>query len=184
MVGLFCCDWQVKRSTLFNISLVLLFAFTVYMPNENFWPIKILTNQKLEFWEIYTTNISFASDITLILFFFLSVMEAMAVSTSAQGSEEFDRNAPRICGVCGDKATGFHFNAMTCEGCKGFFRWISHVSGFSACLQNHPFRHIIKLKWFPKSSDILWPESLASCDACDRVIVQSQHLPWISQLYS
>uniref|UniRef100_A0A4W4E2K3 Vitamin D receptor n=2 Tax=Electrophorus electricus TaxID=8005 RepID=A0A4W4E2K3_ELEEL len=50
------------------------------------------------------------------------LMEAMAVSTSAQGSEEFDRNAPRICGVCGDKATGFHFNAMTCEGCKGFFR--------------------------------------------------------------
>ncbi|KAL6483582.1 hypothetical protein MHYP_G00084540 [Metynnis hypsauchen] len=50
------------------------------------------------------------------------VMEAMAVSTSAQGPDEFDRNAPRICGVCGDKATGFHFNAMTCEGCKGFFR--------------------------------------------------------------
>uniref|UniRef100_A0A8C6ZKH5 Vitamin D receptor n=1 Tax=Nothoprocta perdicaria TaxID=30464 RepID=A0A8C6ZKH5_NOTPE len=35
---------------------------------------------------------------------------------------DLDRNAPRICGVCGDKATGFHFNAMTCEGCKGFFR--------------------------------------------------------------
>uniref|UniRef100_A0A8B9UMA6 Nuclear receptor domain-containing protein n=1 Tax=Anas zonorhyncha TaxID=75864 RepID=A0A8B9UMA6_9AVES len=32
------------------------------------------------------------------------------------------RNVPRICGVCGDRATGFHFNAMTCEGCKGFFR--------------------------------------------------------------
>uniref|UniRef100_A0A9J7X499 Vitamin D receptor a n=1 Tax=Cyprinus carpio carpio TaxID=630221 RepID=A0A9J7X499_CYPCA len=51
-----------------------------------------------------------------------SVMDPMAVSTSATGQDEFDRNAPRICGVCGDKATGFHFNAMTCEGCKGFFR--------------------------------------------------------------
>ncbi|XP_066564428.1 vitamin D3 receptor A [Amia ocellicauda] len=50
-------------------------------------------------------------------------MDSMAVSTSAMASaDEFDRNAPRICGVCGDKATGFHFNAMTCEGCKGFFR--------------------------------------------------------------
>ncbi|KAJ3587157.1 hypothetical protein NHX12_013547, partial [Muraenolepis orangiensis] len=49
-------------------------------------------------------------------------MEAMTVTTSGAGLEEFDRNAPRICGVCGDKATGFHFNAMTCEGCKGFFR--------------------------------------------------------------
>ncbi|KPP69895.1 vitamin D3 receptor-like [Scleropages formosus] len=52
----------------------------------------------------------------------ITVMESMAVSTSAAGAEESDRNVPRICGVCGDKATGFHFNAMTCEGCKGFFR--------------------------------------------------------------
>uniref|UniRef100_A0AAR2L4R8 Vitamin D receptor b n=1 Tax=Pygocentrus nattereri TaxID=42514 RepID=A0AAR2L4R8_PYGNA len=44
------------------------------------------------------------------------------VTTSTQAPDEFDRNVPRICGVCGDKATGFHFNAMTCEGCKGFFR--------------------------------------------------------------
>ncbi|KAF0036686.1 hypothetical protein F2P81_011998 [Scophthalmus maximus] len=50
------------------------------------------------------------------------LMEPMTVTTSVVGPEEFDRNAPRICGVCGDKATGFHFNAMTCEGCKGFFR--------------------------------------------------------------
>ncbi|XP_062316312.1 vitamin D3 receptor A isoform X2 [Osmerus eperlanus] len=49
-------------------------------------------------------------------------METMTVSASASGLDEIDRNAPRICGVCGDKATGFHFNAMTCEGCKGFFR--------------------------------------------------------------
>uniref|UniRef100_M3ZQX9 Vitamin D receptor n=2 Tax=Poeciliinae TaxID=586240 RepID=M3ZQX9_XIPMA len=49
-------------------------------------------------------------------------MEPMTVTTSVVGPDEFDRNAPRICGVCGDKATGFHFNAMTCEGCKGFFR--------------------------------------------------------------
>ncbi|XP_067382639.1 vitamin D3 receptor B isoform X1 [Channa argus] len=52
----------------------------------------------------------------------LTVMEPMTVTTSVVGLDEFDRNAPRICGVCGDKATGFHFNAMTCEGCKGFFR--------------------------------------------------------------
>ncbi|KAM9319483.1 vitamin D3 receptor [Gastrophryne carolinensis] len=50
-------------------------------------------------------------------------MEYEAAGASAMDtSMEFDKNVPRICGVCGDKATGFHFNAMTCEGCKGFFR--------------------------------------------------------------
>lgn len=60
------------------------------------------------------------------LFFYL-VMESTVVSTSSLPPDEFDRNVPRICGVCGDKATGFHFNAMTCEGCKGFFRYIVYT---------------------------------------------------------
>ncbi|XP_039219576.1 nuclear receptor subfamily 1 group I member 3 isoform X1 [Crotalus tigris] len=28
----------------------------------------------------------------------------------------------KTCGVCGDRASGYHFHVMTCEGCKGFFR--------------------------------------------------------------
>ncbi|NWU87624.1 VDR protein, partial [Onychorhynchus coronatus] len=48
-------------------------------------------------------------------------MEPGAASTSLPDPDG-DRSVPRICGVCGDRATGFHFNAMTCEGCKGFFR--------------------------------------------------------------
>ncbi|KAF4021453.1 hypothetical protein G4228_013578 [Cervus hanglu yarkandensis] len=26
------------------------------------------------------------------------------------------------CVICGDKTSGYHYNALTCEGCKGFFR--------------------------------------------------------------
>lgn len=29
---------------------------------------------------------------------------------------------PKVCGVCGDKALGNNFNAITCESCKAFFR--------------------------------------------------------------
>ena len=28
----------------------------------------------------------------------------------------------KTCGVCGDKALGYNFNAITCESCKAFFR--------------------------------------------------------------
>ncbi|XP_062862427.1 nuclear receptor subfamily 1 group I member 2 isoform X1 [Trichomycterus rosablanca] len=38
------------------------------------------------------------------------------------GVEEAEGDDPKVCQVCGDTATGYHFNAMTCEGCKGFFR--------------------------------------------------------------
>ncbi|KAM6473575.1 vitamin D3 receptor isoform 1-T6 [Liasis olivaceus] len=65
-------------------------------------------------WELYQQSIPNDLDVE---------MEPMAPCPSfTDAANDFDRNIPRICGVCGDKATGFHFNAMTCEGCKGFFR--------------------------------------------------------------
>jgi len=39
-------------------------------------------------------------------------------STSIDGSADETRR----CNVCGDKATGYNFNVITCESCKAFFR--------------------------------------------------------------
>lgn len=32
-----------------------------------------------------------------------------------------------LCVVCGDRASGYHYNALTCEGCKGKSLLIGHV---------------------------------------------------------
>ncbi|KAM6309366.1 nuclear receptor subfamily 1 group I member 3 [Podargus strigoides] len=36
--------------------------------------------------------------------------------------EDAEAGEEKVCAVCGDHATGYHFHVMTCEGCKGFFR--------------------------------------------------------------
>ncbi|XP_033909313.1 oxysterols receptor LXR-alpha isoform X3 [Acipenser ruthenus] len=38
-----------------------------------------------------------------------------------------------VCSVCGDKASGFHYNVLSCEGCKGFFRRSVIKSAQYAC---------------------------------------------------
>lgn len=36
------------------------------------------------------------------------------------------RQQEELCLVCGDRASGYHYNALTCEGCKGMEKWHIH----------------------------------------------------------
>ncbi|NXF00318.1 VDR protein, partial [Menura novaehollandiae] len=38
------------------------------------------------------------------------------------GAGDTEREGDKVCAVCGDRASGYHFHVMSCEGCKGFFR--------------------------------------------------------------
>ncbi|KAM7543168.1 hypothetical protein Aperf_G00000016155 [Anoplocephala perfoliata] len=44
------------------------------------------------------------------------------------------------CRVCGGPSSGFHFGALTCEGCKGFFRRTVNSSSIPQCLGNQTCR--------------------------------------------
>nr|AUS83915.1 ecdysone receptor [Eisenia fetida] len=45
--------------------------------------------------------------------------ELTKVSSQRKGG---DTSWKELCVICGDRASGFHYNAFSCEGCKGFFR--------------------------------------------------------------
>lgn len=52
-----------------------------------------------------------------------TIRDALALQHKEDEEKEvLEDEEPRACGVCGDQAKGYHFNAWTCEGCKGFFR--------------------------------------------------------------
>nr|XP_020017721.1 nuclear receptor subfamily 1 group I member 2 isoform X2 [Castor canadensis] len=53
---------------------------------------------------------------------FVQLEEANSVPRKSTINVDEEDEALQICRVCGDKANGYHFNVMTCEGCKGFFR--------------------------------------------------------------
>ncbi|XP_062841620.1 hepatocyte nuclear factor 4-gamma isoform X2 [Trichomycterus rosablanca] len=60
----------------------------------------------------------------------LAVEESMPTEPSiSQGDSDMSSN----CAICGDKATGKHYGASSCDGCKGFFRRSIRKSHIYSC---------------------------------------------------
>ncbi|XP_078582161.1 uncharacterized protein LOC144865382 [Branchiostoma floridae x Branchiostoma japonicum] len=48
--------------------------------------------------------------------------ESTVIQRGPASSEEEREKLGLECTICGDRATGYHYGAFSCEGCKGFFR--------------------------------------------------------------
>lgn len=54
----------------------------------------------------------------------IDVAEIPVAKKARMGASTGRIKGDELCVVCGDRASGYHYNALTCEGCKGKLLWL------------------------------------------------------------
>ena len=57
-------------------------------------------------------------------------------STNQQQEMEKPYTTNRICAICGDRSSGFHYGVQSCEGCKSFFKRTVQKQLHYACVES------------------------------------------------
>ena len=57
-------------------------------------------------------------------------------STNQQLEMEKSYTTNRICAICGDRSSGFHYGVQSCEGCKSFFKRTVQKQLHYTCVEN------------------------------------------------
>ncbi|KHJ48669.1 zinc finger, C4 type [Trichuris suis] len=108
----------------------------------------------------------------------LSRYTTSPISSCNSPSEQGLENSNGLCIVCEDKASGYHYGIVSCEGCKGFFRrtvqrnleYVCHRSG--TCEINRVTRNRCQYCRFTKCLECGMSKNSVRQDPCRKKVVR------------
>ncbi|XP_061422688.1 bile acid receptor-like isoform X3 [Lethenteron reissneri] len=100
----------------------------------------------------------------------LTEMEVASSSRQQSGGRTV-KDAQDLCLVCGDRASGYHYNALTCEGCKGL---LTDIQCQSKRMRKHPKRAMARAGLSDDVSATVGPHNLAPGTTVSRQLMADQ----------